>query len=46
MTGLSAAGLIVILKDGKPRQEIDLVAGQSLSMGKYVWYHAVEAQSI
>lgn len=29
-----AAGLILILKDGKPRQEIDLESCQSLSMGK------------
>ncbi|MCJ1242603.1 hypothetical protein MMC14_010612 [Varicellaria rhodocarpa] len=35
MAGSNAAGLILILKDGKPRQEIDLVRGQSLSMGKH-----------
>ena len=29
-----AAGLILILKDGKPRQEVDLVSNLSLSMGK------------
>lgn len=34
MAGLNAAGLILILKDGKPRQEVDLAVGQSLSMGK------------
>ncbi len=33
MTGVLAAGLILILKDGRPRQEIDLVA-PGLSMGK------------
>ncbi|KAL0037551.1 hypothetical protein WJX77_002149 [Trebouxia sp. C0004] len=30
----ATAGLILILKDGKPRQEIDLVVDQCLSMGK------------
>ncbi|KAL0047584.1 hypothetical protein WJX82_007018 [Trebouxia sp. C0006] len=34
MTTAAAAGLILILKDGKPRQEVDLVARQCLSMGK------------
>lgn len=34
MTNNTAAGLILILKDGKPRQEVDLVPGQALSMGK------------
>ena len=34
MTTAATAGLILILKDGKPRQEVDLVADQCLSMGK------------
>ena len=34
ITAMVAAGLILILKDGKPRQEVDLVSNQSLSMGK------------
>jgi len=34
MTTAAPAGLILILKDGKPRQEVDLVADQCLSMGK------------
>ncbi|KAL0028801.1 hypothetical protein WJX79_008450 [Trebouxia sp. C0005] len=34
MISVATAGLILILKDGKPRQEVDLVADQCLSMGK------------
>lgn len=34
MTTAATAGLILILKDGKPRQEVDLVADQCLSMGR------------
>lgn len=34
MNTAATAGLILILKDGKPRQEVDLVTDQCLSMGK------------